>query len=85
MGVILADGSEATFEPLTANLLHEKLNLQTFEGNLYRTVFNLLERHGTQVLKHFPHPSIKRRNTGYALDEFYRHHQPLTLKVNPLI
>ena len=81
--VILADGSEATFEPLTANLLHDKLNLQTFEGSLYRTIFNLLERHGKQILEHFPHPSIKRRNTGYALDELYRHHQPFNSKGKP--
>ncbi len=81
--VILADGSETTFEPLTANLLHEKLNLQTFEGNLYRTVFNLLDRHGKQILEHFPHPSIKRRNTGYALDELYRFHQPFNPKGKP--
>lgn len=81
--VILADGSETTFEPLTASLLHEKLNLQTFEGNLYRTVFNLLERHGQQILENFPHPSIKRRNTGYALDELYRHHQPFNPQGKP--
>ncbi|MBN2689530.1 MAG: FAD-binding oxidoreductase, partial [Gammaproteobacteria bacterium] len=81
--VILADGSEATFESLTANLLYEKLNLQTFEGNIYRTVFNLLERHGKEILEHFPHPSIKRRNTGYALDELYRFHQPFNPQGKP--
>jgi FAD/FMN-containing dehydrogenase len=81
--VILADGSEATFEAFNANLLHKKLNLQTFEGNLYRTVFNLLERHGKEILEHFPHPSIKRRNTGYALDELYRHHQPFNPQGKP--
>ncbi len=72
--VIVADGSEATFDALSAHELQTKLDLQTFEGNLYRTVFNLLERHGQQILEHFSHPSIKRRNTGYALDELYRHH-----------
>jgi FAD/FMN-containing dehydrogenase/Fe-S oxidoreductase len=81
--VILTDGSETTFEPLTANLLHDKLNLQTFEGSLYRTVFTLLERHGKQILENFPHPSIKRRNTGYALDELYRHHQPFNPQGKP--
>ncbi len=78
--VILADGSETTFEPLSESMLQEKLEQQDFEGNIYRTVFNLLERHGKDILEHFPHPSIKRRNTGYALDELYRHHQPFNPK-----
>ncbi|WEJ62122.1 FAD-binding and (Fe-S)-binding domain-containing protein [Thiomicrorhabdus lithotrophica] len=74
--VILADGSEAYFGPLTSEQLHERLNQQNFEGSIYRTVIRLLESHGKQILEHFPHPSLKRRNTGYALDELYRHHQP---------
>ncbi len=81
--VILADGSETTFDALSAYELQTKLALQTFEGNLYRTVFNLLERHGKQILENFPHPSIKRRNTGYALDELYRHHQPFNPQGKP--
>ncbi|MEA1987683.1 MAG: FAD-linked oxidase C-terminal domain-containing protein [Pseudomonadota bacterium] len=81
--VILADGSEAVFGPLTAQQLHDKLNQQDFEGSIYRTVVRLLESHGKQILEHFPHPSIKRRNTGYALDELYRHHQPFNPNGKP--
>ena len=81
--VILADGSETTFAPLSAGLLKSKLQQQDFEGNVYRTVFNLLERHGKTLLEHYPHPSIKRRNTGYALDELYRHHQPFNPNGKP--
>ncbi|MDX1347276.1 MAG: FAD-binding and (Fe-S)-binding domain-containing protein [Thiomicrorhabdus chilensis] len=81
--VILADGSETTFGSLSDNQLQQKLNQQDFEGNIYRTVFNLLERHGKTILEHFPHPSIKRRNTGYALDELYRFHQPFNPKGKP--
>ena len=81
--VILADGSEAYFGPLTAQQLHDKLNQQDFEGSIYRTVMRLLETHGKQILEHFPHPSIKRRNTGYALDELYRHHQPFNPNGKP--
>ena len=76
LDVILADGSEVLFGPLSSQQLHDKLNQQDFEGSIYRTVVRLLESHGKQILEHFPHPSIKRRNTGYALDELYRHHQP---------
>ncbi|WP_028487119.1 FAD-binding and (Fe-S)-binding domain-containing protein [Thiomicrorhabdus chilensis] len=81
--VILADGSETTFGPLSDNQLQQKLNQQDFEGNVYRTVFNLLERHGQTILEHYPHSSIKRRNTGYALDELYRFHQPFNPKGKP--
>lgn len=81
--VILADGSEAYFGPLAAEQLHDKLNQQDFEGSIYRTVVRLLETHGKQILEHFPHPSIKRRNTGYALDELYRHHQPFNPNGKP--
>jgi len=81
--VILADGSEAVFGPLTAQQLHDKLNQQDFEGSIYQTIIRLLETHGKQILEHFPHPSIKRRNTGYALDELYRHHQPFNPNGKP--
>ncbi|QCU90699.1 FAD-binding and (Fe-S)-binding domain-containing protein [Thiomicrorhabdus sediminis] len=81
--VILADGSETTFGPLSEAMLREKLAHQDFEGNIYRTVFNLLERHGKTILENYPHPSIKRRNTGYALDELYRHHQPFNPQGKP--
>jgi len=83
--VILADGSEAFFGPLTADQLDKKHIQQDFEGNLYRTVMRLLESHGKRILEHFPHPSIKRRNTGYALDELYRHHQPFNPQGKPFI
>ncbi len=81
--IILADGSEATFGPLNESQLQSKLKQQDFEGNLYRTVFNLLDRQGKEILKNYPHPSIKRRNTGYALDELYRHHQPFNPQGKP--
>lgn len=74
--VILADGSEVEFKELSAQALHEKLKLPTLEGDIYRAVIEILENHGQAILDNFPHSSIKRRNTGYALDELYRHHQP---------
>jgi FAD/FMN-containing dehydrogenase len=82
--VILADGSQATFEPLTANVLHEKLNLQTFEGNLYRTVFNLLERHGKKILNiSCIHPSNIVTPVMLWMN-FIVTTNLLTLKINPL-
>jgi len=79
--VILSDGSEATFGDLSKDELQQKLTLPTLEGELYRFVVNLLTEQqakdgGEKFLNAFPHESIKRRNTGYALDELLRHHQP---------
>ena len=81
--VILSDGSEATFSELTPDALQDKLSLQNLEGQIYRFVVNLLTDHGEQILQAFPHPSIKRRNTGYALDELYRFHQPFNPQGKP--
>ncbi|VAW49404.1 Fe-S protein, homolog of lactate dehydrogenase SO1521 [hydrothermal vent metagenome] len=74
--VILSDGSEAIFSDLSSKALQQKLQQQTLEGQIYRFVMDLLHKGGEKILAAFPHPSIKRRNTGYALDELYRHHQP---------
>ena len=83
--VILSDGSEATFGDLSNDELQQKLKLPTLEGELYRFVVNLLieqnkKQGGEKFLNAFPHESIKRRNTGYALDELLRHHQPFNPK-----
>lgn len=88
--VILADGSEAVFGPVSAKELYNKLNLPNLEGHIYRTVVELLEKNGSEIIKNFPHPSIKRRNTGFALDVLYLNHQPfnpdgLPFNLAPLI
>lgn len=81
--VILSDGSEAVFEDLTAEGLSKKLALDTLEGKIYRGVIAMLKEHGDEILENFPDASIKRRNTGYALDELYRHHQPFNSEGKP--
>ncbi len=74
--MILADGSQVRFDDLSAEQLHDKLNLQSLEGDIYRTVIDLLEKHGPEIVEHFPDPSIVRRTTGYALDVLYTDYQP---------
>lgn len=74
--VILSDGTETRFGPLTSKQLNSKLALEGIEGNIYRTVIQLLEQHGVAIVDAFPHPSIIRRNTGYALDVLYKKCQP---------
>lgn len=81
--VILADGSLVSFHDLTPEQLHEKLSLQTLEGEIYRTVINMLEEHGQEIVDNFPDPSIVRRTTGYALDVLYSNYQPFNPEGKP--
>lgn len=65
---VLSDGSMVSFYPLNPEELDEKCSLNTLEGSIYQEMLQLLKTHKEQILKHYPHPEIKRRNTGYALD-----------------
>ena len=68
--VILSDGSEAVFGPLSKEAFDAKQQLPGLEGDLYREVFKeLSDPHNQQEIReHFPKASIHRRNTGYAVD-----------------
>lgn len=65
---VLADGSEARFGSLDAQALNTKRQLPGFEGNVYRTIFDVIDHNRDAILAAFPDPSVIRRNTGYALD-----------------
>ncbi len=67
---ILSDGSEATFHALTRDEFMEKCAPATLEGQLYRHIYKELSQPEQQsnIREHFPKTSIKRRNTGYAVD-----------------
>lgn len=66
----LSDGSEATFRTLSLDEFHEKCELHTLEGSIYRKTRSLLSNYDNQVeiRKEFPKKSVERRNTGYAID-----------------
>lgn len=68
--VILSDGSLATLRPYSMQELQLKMGEQTFEGNLYRHLSALLSEpsNAGAIRAEFPKPSVRRRNTGYALD-----------------
>jgi FAD/FMN-containing dehydrogenase len=68
--VLLSDGSEAVFGDLSPAQLAEKLRLTSKEGEIYRNVLSLLQKEENKeaIEKGFPKRSIRRRNTGYALD-----------------
>jgi FAD/FMN-containing dehydrogenase/Fe-S oxidoreductase len=67
---LLSDGSEATFGTLSPDDFHAKCEGKTFEAGIYRTVRSMLGNYDNQqeIRKHFPKPSVERRNTGYAID-----------------
>lgn len=68
--MLLDDGKEYEFAPLSKNEFNDKLRLQNKEGDLYRFMSEKLSKQDIQseIVKQFPEPSIKRRNNGYALD-----------------
>lgn len=67
---ILSDGSEAEFGSLSKSEFIKKCESDTLEGSIYRNINNILASPENQssIRQAFPSPSIKRRNTGYAID-----------------
>lgn len=63
--VILSDGNEYEFKPLNATELEEKKKGNTFEGEIYRRMYELLETNydAIKVAK----PKVAKNSTGYAL------------------
>jgi FAD/FMN-containing dehydrogenase/Fe-S oxidoreductase len=67
---LLSDGSEVFFHSLALDEFHSKCEGDSLESNIYNTTRRLLSNYDNQlgIRKEFPRKSIKRRNTGYALD-----------------
>ena len=67
---LLSDGSEAIFSVTSIDEFHEKCNLNSLEGNIYKTIRRLLSNYENQeeIRRQFPKKTIERRNTGYAID-----------------
>tara|TARA_R110001606_G_scaffold318437_1_gene465316 strand:+ start:5852 stop:8764 length:2913 start_codon:yes stop_codon:yes gene_type:complete len=71
---ILSDGSLATFSEISSEEFKQKMELETLEGCIYKAIYNELIFNSAQdeIKKEFPKPTIHRRNTGYAVDEFLK-------------
>ena len=67
---LLSDGSEATFGAIDLDTFHQKCELNTLEGSIYKSVRSLLGNyeHQQEIRKEFPKKTVERRNTGYAVD-----------------
>jgi FAD/FMN-containing dehydrogenase/Fe-S oxidoreductase len=68
MRTILHDGSVVTFGDIETGELTAKLELDTLEGAVYRSVYRAVEEHRDAILAAYPNPEVTRRNTGYPLD-----------------
>jgi FAD/FMN-containing dehydrogenase/Fe-S oxidoreductase len=68
--VLLDDGTEVEFRALEDQEWRQKCQLNSREGELYRRLDTLLQdpKTASVIDAHFPKKSVKRRNTGYALD-----------------
>ena len=67
---ILANGDEVTFKELSKDQFFQKVESNTLEGTIYKTIYTELSSKDAQkeIRKQFPKPKIHRRNTGYAID-----------------
>jgi FAD/FMN-containing dehydrogenase/ferredoxin len=70
VSTILSDGNEAVFGELKNGDFEAKCDLKSKEGEIYRNIKSILENEANQdeIRKEYPDITIKRRNTGYALD-----------------
>ena len=69
---ILSDGSTVNFKEITSKEFIQKTKENTFEGQIYKSIYTELSSVGNQqeIKNEFPKETIHRRNTGYAVDEF---------------
>ena len=73
--VILSDGSDAEFGPVSREAFSAKMEGNGLEARIYRNIFDLLSKPDVrqEILEEYPDPALKRRNTGYAIDLLLDH------------
>jgi FAD/FMN-containing dehydrogenase/Fe-S oxidoreductase len=79
VNAILSDNSEVVFKELTSDEFSLKRKEKSLEGELYQSVYRILKKkeNTTEITKQYPHPTVTRRNNGYALDALAKT-QPFT-------
>lgn len=65
LSMILSDGNEYVFKALNETELHDKMNRNNFEGDLYRKIYDLVDENYSLIQKHKPQTS--KNSSGYAL------------------
>lgn len=74
--VVLSDGSEVLLKGLTNEELEDKLHDNSLEGQIYNRLVTLLsiEENQKEIIDNYPDATLRRRNSGYALDELLHSH-----------
>ena len=67
--VVLSNGEEIVLRGMTPGEVEERMTLDTLEGEIYRNMIRVLQSHGKEIIEHFPDPALRRRNSGYAIDQ----------------
>lgn len=80
----LSNGERVHFESLSNVYFDKKCRLESLEGNIYKAISEVLSNPDNQkvIREGFPHPEIKRRNNGYAIDRLLTQ-KPFNKKGNP--
>lgn len=65
LDVVLSDGSQTTFKPLTPAELEEKKKLQTLEGDIYQKMDAMITTHAALIEQH--RPKVSKNSAGYGL------------------
>lgn len=68
MTVMLSDGTVLELRELSESELQAKLQQQDHEGEIYRTVYQIVSEHESEIEARYP--KVMRRVGGYNLDEF---------------
>jgi FAD/FMN-containing dehydrogenase/Fe-S oxidoreductase len=68
LGVILADGAQTEFGPVTPDEWDRRAQLRTSEGTIYRQVRRIARDNAAEIRRRYPR--ILRRVSGYNLDVF---------------
>ena len=63
--VVLADGNEYTIKPLTKKELDKKMSQKTYEGQLYKRVFELVDKNYDEIKT--ARPNVSKDSTAYHL------------------
>jgi FAD/FMN-containing dehydrogenase len=63
--VILRDGEEYLFKPLSKDELEEKIRKKDFEGEIYRQIFDLISKNYDLIKS--AKPQVSKNSTGYFL------------------
>lgn len=72
--VVLSDGTKTILKGLSPKEVNDKVNESSLEGIIYKQITTLLSdiNNQNEIVQSYPDVSLKRRNSGYAIDELLR-------------